>query len=144
MKLSTRTALATAVVSTVSVLVGLSTSAADAYYTPTNSPSGSTKIGTIFRLPGTSGEAAAWGSTHGCTAEYTDVDFGERLFSRVVVNGYNLDDKTSSFKDFAGCDTRFWQYSGYDGEFYGFVDGTTSGTDVPFAFDNRASSSWWS
>lgn len=146
MRLVPRTTILATAMLAISAL-GIVSNSAQAYYTPTNSPSGNTKIGTIFQLPGNAGKAASWGSTSSCTGSYDNVDFGERYFSRVVVDGVNLDDKTSAFKDFASCDTRFFQYESYNpngGEAYGFANGGSGGVDVPSAFDNRASAAWWS
>ena len=103
------------------------------------------KIAVIYQHANWGGARIEWYGGAKCTTGYGNIDYSEKALDQE-----NFDNRTSSLRDMAQCDTKLWQFSNFRGEHSGGSDGWfNAGNDSAHKYNlnvwnDRASSIQWS
>jgi hypothetical protein len=131
------TSCAAAVVS----IATLSPAQAETRYGQANRP-GTTHIGSLYQYAGKQGDQLYITAATGCQTSETSGD-PEFYVTNLANSPYLSNNGTSSFADFASCDTKLFDGINGTGTTFGYYNATSAGMNVSGSFDNKASSVQW-
>ena len=133
----TKASLSALVLSALAVSVAVSPAHAEVRYGQTNHP-GTTVVGHLWQYHDEQGDELVLTASGSCTPETGGAP--DYYVTNLANDPYDSNNGTSSFQDYASCDTKLFNGTDGTGTSYGYYNGGSAGMNINGSFDNTASS----